>query len=802
MKEITLSECQKELAKSLKISERFLKLLLHRGILEKDIFDFLHPSVKNMMSPLQIKGIAEARDRINFAIKNKQKVLIFGDYDCDGICAVSILMLYLRDKLSSISYFIPERALDGYGMTVDALKKAISASKPDLVITVDCGVTSVAEVDFLNQQEIDVIVTDHHEPQGELPNCIVVDPKVERNGFSEFCGAGVALKIVEALSSLDEASKYLDIAAIATIADIVPLTEDNRIIAAFGLKMIKTNPRKGLKLLLGVEQITSQDVMFKLAPKMNAAGRLNSAMKVVDVFLENDYFMLKSLSEELDRDNIKRQEICEQVVFEARKKLGRVNFNNTRIIVLVGENWEAGVLGIAAARLLEEFKCPAILFAKTGDNLYKGSARSIPTVNIFELLTKFKDYFVSFGGHSQAAGLSITADKFEEFAKNINEELLKTHDYHEFLPQIEYEAELEIDSDMETYARELTLIEPTGYGNPKPNFLIKTDNLQFANLGFTRHVKSVQKNLDIVGFGKFNYLASISRGKYELEVTIGLNEFQNKVTAQGIIKSLNIVDIEMTDEECTLLNLHQLSNCGKIELPKIDCNDIEKMLTKPFGTLFVCFTATEYQNLIVEIDKFKKSSSDIINELSSCKNNELQSDKIKEMSSDETNKFTSDKIKELPLYLSAQKYLCAVNAVVIAPNEAFDFSFYQNVVVAGSPLADGYLKHIAETAENLYGFGNTCERRLKISENTMRCVYAEMRNLANRNARAHTFKQLYELVYDKIKVSKVDFFATLKMLEDLLLISITDRGIINVSTKKTDLNLSAVYKNIVDLQNK
>ena len=224
----TLNDGQKKLAESLGVSETFLRLLLGRGFGSGEIGTYLHPSVEKMSSPCDIDGMDRAVARVREAIDKKQKILVYGDYDCDGICAVSVLVLYLRDK-ARVTYFIPDRNRDGYGLSVSALEKLIASQRPDLVITVDCGITAVEETEFLRAHGIDIIITDHHEPQKRIPNCIVLDPKIKRRGFCDYCGAGVALKLVEALGGREEACKYLDIVAIATVADVVPLIGDNRI---------------------------------------------------------------------------------------------------------------------------------------------------------------------------------------------------------------------------------------------------------------------------------------------------------------------------------------------------------------------------------------------------------------------------------------------------------------------------------------------------------------------------------------------------------------------------------------------
>ena len=232
----------REYSKQLNISQRFGSLLLARGLDDvEEAKKYLHPSIRDMQDPFEIKGMREAVARIKKAIENQEKILVFGDYDCDGISAISILMLYLQGK-TPVDYYIPNRNVDGYGLSSTAIDSILTSSKPSLVITVDCGITSVAEAKYLKEHGIDIIVTDHHEPQDVLPDCIIVDPKIERKGFYDYCGAGVALKLVEALSSREEVIQYFDICALATIADLVPLTGENRIIAYYVNLMSSSRP--------------------------------------------------------------------------------------------------------------------------------------------------------------------------------------------------------------------------------------------------------------------------------------------------------------------------------------------------------------------------------------------------------------------------------------------------------------------------------------------------------------------------------------------------------------------------------
>ncbi len=752
-KNFPLTSDQKSLATQLGISQDFLRLLLGRGMREDELYDFLHPSIEKLSSPFEIDGMANAVERIKLAISEKQRVLIYGDYDCDGICAISTLMLYLKDKID-VDYFIPDRNKDGYGITIDALKNIFAKKSYDLVITVDCGITAVKEVAYLKSIGVDVIVTDHHEPQDEIPSCIVIDAKVARKGFYDLCGAGIAFKLVEALSSRQEACKYLDIVAIATIADVVPLKDDNRIIAYYGLKSISSSPRKGVKMLLGIDKVTAQDVMFKLAPRMNAAGRLNSAMKVVGLFLETDYFLLKTLAEELNRDNNRRQELCEDAVKEAKAMLKGADFANLGIITLYSENWEPGILGIACSRLVEEFKRPVVLFSKHGDDL-KGSARSVSGINIFELFCALSEYFTSFGGHAQAAGVSLKADKFDEFQASANSLILSKYPSETFCNSVVCEMQLPLDTDFLKFAKELELLEPCGYQNPQPTFLIEGENIRFDRIGFSQHVKYSANNIELLGFSRYASTLYPKVGKAEFEVVLGMNTFRNFTNAQGIIQSVRFCDLELSDEESRVLNLHQLEREGAVCLANISYDDLKKHACDKFGTLYVCFSKEEYESL--------------------CKFNE---------------------IAKLPVFIGNTACLNPENCVLVCPSRDFDFSFYERVIIAGRPLCEGYTAYMAKTAKECLAYGDVSAKMLKVSDDTLRTIYKEIAILATHTKKMSSAHRMYIAICSRVKISETEFCLAMHIFEQLNLVSILPNGNIEVSRKPVKLQNSVFYRNI------
>ena len=743
---------EKKAAEKLGISPRFYGILKSRGIGDGDIPRFLAPSLDDLSSPFDIHGMREAAERVRLAVERGEKILVFGDYDCDGISAISILMLALKGRADA-DYFIPNRLTDGYGMNIPALERIIAHRKPDLVITVDCGVTAVKEARFLKERGIDLVVTDHHEPQEELPDCIVVDAKIERKGFCDLCGAGVALALVRALFG-DEYKRYLDICAIATVADVVPLVGDNRIIAWHGLKMCASSPRRGLKLLAGGEKITSQDVMFKLAPRINAAGRLGSAMKAVGLFLDEDYFMLKSLVEELERDNARRQAICEQVVSDARRALRGTDFDTDRIIVLHDPSWEGGVLGIAAARLVEEFKCPAILFSGE-DGEYKGSARSVKSVNIFELLSRHAELYTTFGGHAQAAGVGMMAENFEKFRAAVIADVAENYPVSDFLPQEEDAIRLARDEDFLSLAKELELLEPTGYGNPKPEFVLEESGMRFERIGFGPHVKYAGGGLELMGFSRFSGLPGTTRGQTSFAFSLGVGCFRNRLYAQGVLRSVTARTVEIDDAEARMMCLHQLGRTGSGEVKKASPKEGAAWAEDPFGTAFLVFGQEELARLYDTIPA----------------------------------------TKALPVFVGVQKWLNPASCVVFAPSENFDFSYFKRVVSAGRPLSGSYLPYIAErTGECFSLFGEEAQPPV-ITDAKVRAAFVAFDTMARRGERVRTPHDLAAAVRAAAKLSAEEYELSRLILENLGLISVSDRGIITVSRQRTELMRSAYYAN-------
>ena len=408
VREFEFSPEQREAVRALAtvsgLTETTAGILYARGIdTEEKLRAFLHPSRENFLSPLLMRGMREAVALITQARDEGWRVAIFGDYDADGIGACAVLSRALRFFGIEPYVFIPERT-DGYGLSVSAIDRIFDDFLPDLIITVDCGISGKAEVEYIQSQGAYVIVTDHHELPEELPDCIVIDPKLKDDyPYDNLCGAGVAFKLSEALIG-ERAYALLDFAALSTVADSVPLVGENRDIVAEGLRRMETDPHPVFSALLGkASELSAQTLAFSVAPRVNAAGRMGDAASALTLFTSEDEEEIAQLADRVNEYNAERQKYCEELIAEVRARVAAEGpYGN--IIMLAGENWNAGFVGIAATRIAEEFSRPTLLFVRRGNTL-KGSARSIENVNIFEALKSCADLITEFGGHAQAAAM-------------------------------------------------------------------------------------------------------------------------------------------------------------------------------------------------------------------------------------------------------------------------------------------------------------------------------------------------------------------------------------------------------------
>lgn len=470
------------ISEKLGLNKKLVELLMLRGYDNVDAINvFLHPNVDNFYPPQTMLGMVECCDRLRQAMENGERVVVYGDYDADGICAASILSLYLSNNGVEVYTHIPDRIGEGYGLNVDSVERIIENVMPDLILTCDCGISAVEEVELAKELGVDIIVTDHHEVGEERPDCVIVNPHQPecKYPFKDLCGAGVALKIVQALGGTQAASAYYDLAAIATVADLVSLTDENRLIVQLGLSIMPNSKNFGIAALvesLKLNSVTSSDIAFRIAPRINAAGRMGSAYRAFELFTSSDPSVVNARLKEILDANNERKTLCDDLYAEALKMLQKADLVENRAIIICSDSWEKGITGILAARLVGDFKRPVFVLVKNNDE-YKGTCRSIEGINIYELLSKQSDILKEFGGHNQAAGFTILAQYVDEFKSRVLEQL-KLLDDDLFIPNIKYDLELKEPEITAELAASLELLEPTGNnGNPKPLFMTKTTAL-------------------------------------------------------------------------------------------------------------------------------------------------------------------------------------------------------------------------------------------------------------------------------------------------------------------------------------
>ncbi len=473
----------KELADGLNISKATSRLLLNRGLPDIDKANrFIKASLEDLYDPYLMKDMKRAVERIQEAIVSNQRIWIYGDYDVDGVSSTSILVRYFRNIGYPVDYYIPNRIEEGYGINSEAIRE-IHRMGGALIITVDCGITSVKEAELADSLGIDMIITDHHECHGELPKAYaIVNPKQEdcQYPYDMLCGCGIAFKLIQALTPPEvfkqQLKDYIDIVAVATIADIVPLVDENRILVKNGLKRLQQTDNAGLKALIHVagldgKKLSAGQIGFTLAPRINAAGRIGDANGAVRLLTTEDHQEAKGLAELLDKENKNRQQIEADIHQEALALVEEdKSYHRENFLVLYKEEWHHGVIGIVASRLVEKFYRPVVILSVEGDEA-KGSARSIPGFNLFDALYQCKELFIKFGGHEQAAGLSIKVENIPAFRKKINEIIDSTLREEDFIPEISFDGPLRLQELNDGLMKELEWLEPYGMGNPGPKFI-------------------------------------------------------------------------------------------------------------------------------------------------------------------------------------------------------------------------------------------------------------------------------------------------------------------------------------------
>ncbi len=514
------------------------RLLLYRGVdtVEK-AKAFLSPSKKRFNNPFHLDGMKEAVSRIEKAKNNRENVLVFGDYDADGICATAILYNCLKDFGLDARTVIPERE-EGYGLNVEKIAKLNSELKIDLIITVDCGISDAEKIAQIEQMGIDVIVTDHHEPPKERLSCIAINPKLpmQKYPFNGLCGAGVAYKLGYAIIG-EKADDYLDFVALATIADSMDLIGENRDIVVEGLKLFnKKDLRPQFEALLSENNgrsVSAQTLAYTIAPRINAGGRMGDANLALKLFLSQNRLEIFDLTAKLVEYNIARQVECDKIYKEAKEIIRRENFEKDEIILIAGDGWRAGFIGIVAAKLVEDYSRPVIVFAEQ-DGFLKGSARSVEQVNIYDAISSVKDLLMGFGGHSQAAGISVEKDNLPKIREALNKFIKNNYGKLDFEKKVYAEWNVQDEFSLR-FANEIDMLEPFGVGNKRPFFTTEVSEVQSRPLKLgSIHYSYRTEVIEMLDFNGGNNVFTLSLPiNKKVLFEVNLSTYKNKQSLKG-----------------------------------------------------------------------------------------------------------------------------------------------------------------------------------------------------------------------------------------------------------------------------
>lgn len=533
----------KSLADTLNIPEVLSRLLILRNINSfTQAKTYFRPSLDALYNPFLMDGMDTATMRIIKALTENEKICIFGDYDVDGTCSTALLYLFLKELDANIDFYIPKRLTEGYGISTSGVDhvKGIDAT---LLIAVDCGITAIEETDYANKLGIDVIICDHHQPKEIIPNAVaVLDPlKPTCNyPFKYLSGAGIAFKLAQGVADRIGKRilplKYLDLVALAGAADIVPLVDENRFLVKEGINIINSNPRPGIEALIenaGIHPggLNSGQIVFTIAPRINAVGRLGDAHRAVDLLITNSKKEALQLAQVLETENYERRKLDVDTFDNALEMVeSSLDLQNELAIVLHQEDWHPGVIGIVASRLVEKYYRPTIMLT-TVDGVAKGSARSISNFNIYEALRRCEDILIHFGGHQAAAGLAVEIDKVDEFRERFNSIVKESILEEDLLPEVTIDAKLKFSEISPKFLRILDQFSPFGPGNMRPVFL--SEDVKIVNnpkivgtnhLVVTLRQDGCEKVFDCIGFNMGRFCENLSGNNSTIDIVYSIDK--------------------------------------------------------------------------------------------------------------------------------------------------------------------------------------------------------------------------------------------------------------------------------------
>ena len=580
------------------------QLLLARGVDSPQAAQaFLHPDESMLHDPLRMQNMQVACDLIRGAVRQGHSIVVYGDYDCDGVCASVIAQEALQTLGAQAEVYIPSRKEEGYGLNAAAIE--MLAQKHQLMITVDCGITAVEEVALAKSLGMRVIVTDHHTIPPTLPPAdVVLHPQLGDYPCPHLCGAGVAYKLACALTGR-QTLPSLPLCGLATIADMVPLLGENRVLAALGLQAMQTAQRPGLRALLSVAGIKSGDSVsgtqaaFQLAPRINACGRMDTARIALELLSTRDALRAVEMAEQADALNARRKNIEQRILEAADQQVRQSDLCAQRAIVVMGEGWESGVVGLVAGRLAERYGYPTVALSREGD-VCVGSARSACGVDLYQALSACADLFTRFGGHKQAAGLTIPAERVPEFLPRLSAAVEQQLDGRTLMPETHYDAELKLSDISLELINQLAQLEPFGMGNPAPVFLLDAVDVVSARAvgAENAHLKLTLSQdgamMDAIAF-QIGARAGTLYGLCSLAVSPTANTFGGKTTAECRVEAIGRAQARFSSDESAeaLAILQELSRFCRIETicPPDSLAFDWPAPTGDQGTLFLCRTA-------------------------------------------------------------------------------------------------------------------------------------------------------------------------------------------------------------------
>ena len=547
-----------EISSKYNLNKLISTILANRNITtEEEIRLFLSPTRKDFHNPFLITDMEKSVERIIKAIENNEKVTIYGDYDVDGITSITVLKSFLKDRGLETSQYIPNRLNEGYGLNNNAIEK-IKQQGCDLMITVDCGISAINEINYASSLGIETIITDHHEPGNEIPKAFAVIDNKRKDSkypFRELAGVGVVFKLIQAIGiklglKEEEYLKYLDIVCVGTISDIVPLVDENRVIAKLGLMLIRQTRNIGLKSIIdtsGYTKIDSNSISFGIAPRINACGRMGKAEDALELFLSKNYNEVSELAKKLNDYNKLRQDTEKEIYENAIKQIEQNKLDKNNSIIVGGHNWHHGVIGIVSSKITEMYFKPSILLSFEEDGIGTGSGRSIPGFDLHEALTKCLGSVEKFGGHSMAVGLTVKKEKFEEFKKEF-EQIATKSNVSEIIPVINIDAKIDFSAINKDMVESLKQLEPFGEGNKMPVFVfknLKIDSIRALSEG--KHLKLTLKEgntvVNAIGFNIGNLADEYRIGdKIDVVGVLEVNNFNGveslQINIKDIIKSI------------------------------------------------------------------------------------------------------------------------------------------------------------------------------------------------------------------------------------------------------------------------